>query len=483
MMLALRLACALSLLVLGGCATAPPVKVSGPNSAPCLQVFIDDDARLAAAAIHDAQSTPVAGHPYLRVDRLLASLTDTLDDATQREAWLTRAAELDAQARALEHARLPTPPDATYEARLQACRQSLLSAVQQDNAAWPMLKAGARVADDYSTLRRALGVYALSSRVVMRGVARLQQQHMPQRLDAARADALAATRFALLPADGADSAEPAPAPWKMDALGMPILSASQRAWLFRHHAPEIAVSLASDDDLPGHVLRNHAPDLDTWRATVCTQLAYPRFDGRVLPQLVYTWWFAARTAQSRLDALAGALDGLSWRVTLDVDAQPLAYDVAHNCGCYHMFFPTERLRVRTLADAGTEPPWIPFTVPVAWPASLRVVLASGTHYVEAIAPAARSAPARHYQMQPYDELRNIAQDQTRVSLFDAEGLVPGSARGERWFLWPMGVVAPGSMRQWGRQATAFVGRRHFDDAHLFERYFVRASSSSAAGED
>ena len=72
MMLALRLACALSLLVLGGCATAPPVKVSGPNSAPCLQVFIDDDARLAAAAIHDAQSTPVAGHPYLRVDRLLA---------------------------------------------------------------------------------------------------------------------------------------------------------------------------------------------------------------------------------------------------------------------------------------------------------------------------------------------------------------------------------------------------------------------------
>jgi hypothetical protein len=27
------------------------------------------------------------------------------------------------------------------------------------------------------------------------------------------------------------------------------------------------------------------------------------------------------------------------------------------------------------------------------------------------------------------------------------------------------------MRQWGRHATAFVGKRHFDDAHLFERYF------------
>ena len=27
------------------------------------------------------------------------------------------------------------------------------------------------------------------------------------------------------------------------------------------------------------------------------------------------------------------------------------------------------------------------------------------------------------------------------------------------------------MRQWGRQPTAFVGRRHFDDADLIERRF------------
>ena len=27
------------------------------------------------------------------------------------------------------------------------------------------------------------------------------------------------------------------------------------------------------------------------------------------------------------------------------------------------------------------------------------------------------------------------------------------------------------MRQWGRHATAFVGRRHFDDADLLEKRF------------
>jgi hypothetical protein len=30
------------------------------------------------------------------------------------------------------------------------------------------------------------------------------------------------------------------------------------------------------------------------------------------------------------------------------------------------------------------------------------------------------------------------------------------------------------MRQWGRHATAFVGRRHFDDPDLLERYFELA---------
>jgi hypothetical protein len=36
----------------------------------------------------------------------------------------------------------------------------------------------------------------------------------------------------------------------------------------------------------------------------------------------------------------------------------------------------------------------------------------------------------------------------------------------------MGIASAGAMRQWGRHATAFVGRRHFDDADLLERRFA-----------
>ena len=57
------------------------------------------------------------------------------------------------------------------------------------------------------------------------------------------------------------------------------------------------------------------------------------------------------------------------------------------------------------------------------------------------------------------------------SLYGPDGLVPGTERLERLFFWPMGIANPGAMRQWGRHATAFVGRRHFDDADLVERRF------------
>jgi len=39
-------------------------------------------------------------------------------------------------------------------------------------------------------------------------------------------------------------------------------------------------------------------------------------------------------------------------------------------------------------------------------------------------------------------------------------------------LWPLGIPSAGAMRQWGHHATAFVGRRHFDEPFLIERYFV-----------
>jgi hypothetical protein len=41
----------------------------------------------------------------------------------------------------------------------------------------------------------------------------------------------------------------------------------------------------------------------------------------------------------------------------------------------------------------------------------------------------------------------------------------------------MGIASAGQMRQWGRHATAFVGRRHFDDPYLLDRYFTLSAAA------
>jgi hypothetical protein len=80
-----------------------------------------------------------------------------------------------------------------------------------------------------------------------------------------------------------------------------------------------------------------------------------------------------------------------------------------------------------------------------------------------------------YELRPYDELRSLGDlSGGRRSLFGPDGLIAGTERAERFLFWPMGIASAGAMRQWGRHATAFVGRRHFDDADLIERRFKLA---------
>jgi hypothetical protein len=87
-------------------------------------------------------------------------------------------------------------------------------------------------------------------------------------------------------------------------------------------------------------------------------------------------------------------------------------------------------------------------------------------------PETRTADAVTYQLQDERVLTTLPRrGGGSRSVYDLDGLIPGSERAERWFFWPMGIESAGQMRQWGRHATAFVGRRHFDDPLLFDAYF------------
>jgi hypothetical protein len=217
------------------------------------------------------------------------------------------------------------------------------------------------------------------------------------------------------------------------------------------------------------------PTVDVARPAIFTRVVHTRYRGRVLPQLVYGVWFPERPLAGTFDPLGGRLDAVLWRVTLDDDGEPVAFDTIHGCGCYHLWFPTPRARLLPLRDTLDEQAFVPASLPHVR-AGERVVVrvASRTHYVENVRLVAdERSDALRLPPADDDALRRLplAAGGTR-SLFGPDGIVTGTERGERWFFWPMGIREPGAMRQWGRHATAFVGRQHFDDADLFARYFV-----------
>lgn len=464
----------------------------------CLRRLRDFDARVDAAGARDAQNVRVPGYPYLRADRYTAArarqgtIAQGAGVQALDQARVERMAALDAEARVYEglNARVP---DGQAEA-LRRCRAILLKAAAADAS---RAAASATVPDAYDDSLRRWGLYPMARIPFSWGVSAHQQsvrdlyatpfpeiavrgervRYVPASAsgaDAPRADAVAG----LLASDARTAA----------ALAMPVLSPAAAWALLQQHAPVLVVDTVDDNDRIGRL---------AWRLTgeelyvaaqvtepgAYVRVAWTEFAGAAALQLVYTFWFPARPADAPFDPQAGRLDGLMWRVTLDAKGRPLVYDSIHPCGCYHLFFPTENVRERPqLADQATLDETMLAPQVVRSPGRrerMLVYVSSGDHQILRVAvDQPRPAPGVPYALADENGLRALplpaaAGGGTR-SIFGPDGLVPGTERAERFLYWPMGIPSAGQMRQWGHHATAFVGRRHFDDPRLMDRYFTLA---------
>jgi hypothetical protein len=434
----------------------------------CARLFADIDRRVDTLGVRDAEAHRVDGFPYLRVDRFSVALAQRANGPAQEQLWRARLQQLDETARATELANAALSVD-----DLPRCR-SLLDAA--DAAAIKELRAAAKVPDDYSIGKRTLGLYPLASLPFAAGIARWHAE--THKVFATPIEALPMhgqlQRYG--PPPGVSKSMPAP---NLDPLGVPVFSAAEAAALFARHAPVLEIDVAGGFDRIG-ALRLDAEDqviIDAAAPVVYTRLTYTLLGGLIHPQLVYTFWFNERPPSpgSTCDLLAGKLDGVVWRVTLDSGGDPLVYDSMHACGCYHLFFPTEKVVARELPVTLDETLFVPQTVPAARSGQQVVLrIESRTHYLQRVlmTSEAQSATAVVYRLQDERTLTTLARPGggTR-SAYGQDGFIAGSERGERWFFWPMGIESAGQMRQWGRHATAFVGRRHFDDPLLFDAYF------------
>jgi len=489
-----RLVIVVATLLIAGCATVesphPPLRTSAEAQA-CAEWLAQLDDVVDRAGTRDAGAHRIAGHPYLRADRFLASFRhEAKQPGPAFNTWVERQRRLDLAGREAELCGLapallqPLATSVTAAlGKLDQCGQVLAREDLATPAGRDRLKDLTVVPDDYAQWVRSSGLYALARWPFSLGVEGWHRE----------AEAMfrkAATDASVQRIRRVDPAGAAVSPTEVrdvfaqvrrDALGVPLLSPQDESLLFRAYAPRYEIEATGSFDRFGALKWPDAapPQVDSSRPVVYRRLAHTRFQGRVLVQLVYTMWFPERPRSHPLDLLGGALDGLVMRVTLGEDGAPLVWDTIHPCGCYHMFFPTTALKAVPAPDPDEEWAFIPARLPAMGPADrVTVRTATATHYLVSVSSAPAGAIASEtYTLADEDELRRLPLPGGGFrSIYGPDALVRGSERAERLFFWPMGIASPGTMRQWGRHPTAFLGRRHFDDPDIVEKRFVSAAS-------
>jgi len=479
-----------------GCATMIPppsgkLAADAPAVQTCTAWFRSLDSAIDQSGVRDAGAHRMPGFPYLRVDRFLASFRETVPgDDEAFGVWITRLRSLDATARGFELRNLPeaelrrldvTSADEALR-KMERCADELRRNDVGNAAARERLLAEAQVPDDYTEWQRVVGLYPLARIPFARGVERWHEQvaEMFRHSEEGANGDQALWRYVPPVSAALVSRKDAAAivvRSKKDRLGIPILDTADRELLLAAHAPMFEVETTGPYDRAGFLFWQGGPTpaVDTSRPTVYRRLAYTRYGSQTLVQLVYTLWFPERPHDDAFDLLAGKLDGIVVRVTIAPDGEPLVYDSIHPCGCYHMFFPTVRVTANPAPEPGDEWALIPATVPAGGQdARLVLRLATRTHYLTAVGWEVNQRSERAvYAFEEEDSLRSLATGAAaRRSIYGPDGLVSGTERTERMLFWPMGIPSAGAMRQWGKHATAFLGRRHFDDADLIERRFT-----------
>lgn len=455
----------------------------------CRQFYSAVDSAISRADVRDAQDSQVKGYPYLRSNRFLAGEIKIVRSDEQLDFLLQQMITLEQRARGLELHNLPAaelarlermqremfPSQSDISTALDECGKALIAIDRAQPAA---IKRAACAPIHYSLLKRLLGFYPLTAIPFSRGIRKFQTDTsaaFTKNISASDRDpsTMVYTAQDAQPVDAAailrDSSD--------NPLHIPLPSPDQLAQLFDQFAPNFAIANHGDFDRPGAVgLGNNGKStVDTSTPKIYVLASHTRFAEQTLLQLNYVIWFSERPKKGKFDMLGGALDGLIWRVTLTPDGEPLLYDSIHPCGCYHLFFPTDKLRAKPRHPSLQEHAYVPQAAPHVNPGErLTIWVESGTHYIVRVT-ASEANPTRAgitYQLADYDELRSLSQAEgTRRSLFRSDGLIHGSERGERIFFWPMGIASAGAMRQWGHHATAFVGMRHFDDPDLIDKAF------------
>jgi hypothetical protein len=449
------------------------------KTAECARLFVQIDEKVWNERKTDVQSARIAGFPYLRVNRLLADLKHSLTPNMFTD-WFVQMRKLDQEARHHELQNVSSLADKEHiEEKLNICASILMQADLDDPTQLEKLIKAAVVPDSYIVTNRILGFYFISRVFVNNGIRNLHEQ-IKTTFSNPLSEKNHAQRESYRPENAANVSfteiQKLLSKTQRDKLSIPEFDKPVMERLFDYYAPVWEIEVKDRNDMFGSPVWLGEKELivETNTAKTYRHLSYTKLNNEILTQLNYVIWFPSRPARSKFDILSGNVDGLTWRVTIAMNGKVLMYDVMHNCGCYHMFFPPKDVHTRMQqVNASEEALLVPQRAPdLEEGERIHVNIMSGSHYLSGVGSGVQNSKHKTYRFADYEELRSLPMTNGQGrSMFDDKGIVPGTSRKERMLLWPMGVKNAGAMRQWGHHATAFIGRRHFDDVDLLERYF------------
>lgn len=465
-----------------GCARSPHLaEPSGFFVAlkTCRARYAEIDAKIDAAGVRDGVFYRVPGFPYLRSDRLLASFRDEVKTIDEVGAWLRRMREFDQEAREFEYENLglDSQQRAILRGEFLNCGRGLAALEFDDPDNFKLVHDTMVPPDAYSSATRALGLYPLTL-PLQRARLRAHEDAVRRAFASPRSERLGPEpplRWQVQPVEDVSLIPARVSDAYPDELGFPGLVDSAWRAIAEVNAPELLMAAGSGQrqlGTPVWVDDGHGGarlDIDTRQHTVHYQIGFTRFGGARLIQVNYFLWF--RSA----DALPGEapVDSLIWRVTLDNELRPIAYDSVRGSGREHFWFAVRAdLPRRPSADDGLSP-FFPQDTPAPAEPSLILARDGGLRGVTA---ADTTVPAQRYQLGRFEELYRLPLPGggTR-NLFGADGTIAGTRTpAPEWYA-VSGVPRPGVLRHFMRLPVSYVGEQHFDDAYVLEQAFVPPS--------
>ncbi|WP_245823690.1 hypothetical protein [Photobacterium proteolyticum] len=443
----------------------------------CAFQLVDFKRIVQQQGVQDVQHLWVPRYPHLAFDRFSLSLIPDLTSQQSKEQWLQYVARLASVQRKVEHQNLANKAGFDIEHN-DKCARQLTHTTLSDRQFWHQLRQyPPHIQSNYQNWQRVVGLYPISKSLATPAIDTEKKRIISgfiSPLDEYTISYAAASTPSQLSSEEIQS-------WfertrQQSHLGWPLLTEYQVARLSEYYAPEFLIESASLDDKPGQVAYHSGglPYINTSRPTLYTSHSYTRFHGQILLQLEYSLWFAHRTATSAIDPYAGQFDGLLVRLTLDSRGRPYILDSIHHCGCYHIVFALDTQLKFAPRNTRIEAPITMHVNPRAGAATLQVTVSKGEHMMKGVRWIQNSTLSHQLNVLDYQQLRSLPlQKNQHKSLFDEQGMLMASTRLERWYLWPFGVKSPGTMRQIGHHATAFIGERHFDDADMLSPLFQK----------